>query len=92
VSTLDTEAITARQQDILRLTVAHAQQARRDIAALLAEVARLREALEPFAELLKKHQAGYVDAHPVYGIDYSVITVGDLRRARAALQAVEETP
>ena len=55
-------------------------------SALQAENARLREALEPFAALLKAHHANLPDSQPIFGIEGSNFTVGDLRKARKALE------
>jgi hypothetical protein len=68
-----------------------------DIAALLAEVARLREALKPFATISGYFNEALPDETPLGQIPrihvaLGYINRGDLRRARAALQAVEETP
>lgn len=58
--------------------------------AARAEAAALRMALEPFARLLLAHPSRRPDSYHIYGTgdldgnDY-VITIGDLRRARAAL-------
>lgn len=57
-----------------------------EIAALRAEVLRLREALRPFAQ--PERNPIYADAsHELISV-----TSGDLRRARAALAASPETP
>jgi hypothetical protein len=50
-------------------------------AAAKAEAARLRELLAPFAALLHDHHRERADASEVFGV-----TIGDLRRARAALK------
>lgn len=42
---------------------------------------KLIEALKPFAALLKDHHASLTDDHPVFAINGSIVTVGDLRRA-----------
>lgn len=44
-----------------------------------------RVALVPFARLLKEHHEDLPDSQPLYGIGDSLITVGDLRRAVAAI-------
>jgi hypothetical protein len=62
-----------------------------------AEVARLREALKPFATISGYFNEALPDETPLGQIPrihvaLGYINRGDLRRARAALQAVEETP
>lgn len=65
-----------------------------ELRAKDAEIARLREALKPFAEWIAKRDADYTTAaYPdpcplAYSPDKpnaDAATVGDLRRARAAL-------
>lgn len=57
-----------------------------DNAAKDAEIARLREALDPFAKLLKSHHDDLTNDTPVFGIEDSIICVGDMRRACTVLQ------
>ncbi len=46
---------------------------------------KLHTALRPFAALLQPHHAGLPDDRPVFGVDDTLITVGDLRRACRAV-------
>src|ERR1051326_448700 len=60
---------------------------------LLAEVARLREALEPFAVLdidAFSHLQNKSDDREIYRMNESVIRLGDVRRARAAPSSGKE--
>ena len=62
------------------------------IAALEAENAKLREALEPFAHPdLCKYTSNNMegDDSPVFGRDKAILTLGDFRRAAALLAAQE---
>lgn len=65
-----------------------------DVPLVAAEdTERLVDALRPFAALLQPdavgaHAASQPDDQGVYAINRAVITLGDLRRARAALDAV----
>lgn len=79
----------ANKQSNLNMIAAAEREA--ELSRLRAEVERLREALEPFA-----NRAGKLDGlwdendtrwSPAYGD--TVITVGDLRRARKALEGGE---
>lgn len=74
-----------------------------EIDRLRAELAAVREALEPFSRLLDTDGSGYessaddeiVRSIGTLGRDYQFITVGDLRTARTALQShrrTEEAP
>ena len=47
-------------------------------------------ALEPFSMLLKEHHRDMPDNQPIYGINDSLVTAGDLRNARAALAKIKE--
>ncbi len=47
----------------------------------------LVEALKPFARLLADHHERLSDDTPVYGVMEHAFTVGDIRRADAALRA-----
>lgn len=55
-------------------------------ARLIAAAPELYEALKPFAALLQAHNDKGSDAIPVFGINDSTVTVGHLRKARAALK------
>jgi hypothetical protein len=57
---------------------------------LAAEVERLRAALRPFAALYHKRLADLDDDAPLYQHCDAVIRIGDVRQARAALDAAEE--
>lgn len=65
-----------------------------------AEIDRLKAALEPFAALLNTDSNGYeqspddtvVRSVGTLGRDYAFITVGDLRRAREALEQGASKP
>lgn len=66
-----------------------------DYTQLLAEVGRLREALQPFANAAEGYEdvSGhhtYLDADPVLDAPLCKIAVGDLRAARAALRGKGE--
>lgn len=52
---------------------------------LAASAPELLDALKPFANLLKDHHDHLPDDQPIYGINDSTITVGDLRRAVDAI-------
>lgn len=49
--------------------------------------AELLDALRPFSKLLQEHHSRLPDSQPIYGVGDSLITVGDMRRARAAIDA-----
>lgn len=49
----------------------------------------LLEALRPFAQLWRPAMADQPDSKPIYGLDDALVTVGDVRRARAALARLE---
>lgn len=53
---------------------------------LMATAPDLLLALLPFAALLQRHHEPHDDDYPVFGINNVVITVGDLRRAVAAIK------
>lgn len=62
---------------------------------LLGEVARLREALKPFAESADAYQShdgqhDYLDNYVAARLGVTKITVGHLRKARAALSPASE--
>jgi len=65
------------------------------IEALRADNARLREAVKPFAEMLKGNYSHQSDDMPIkaganqYDLVF-VFTLGDLRAARAAAAAIRE--
>jgi hypothetical protein len=107
--TVDTEAITARYYDEpdpffpgeRTVVIPRPAEVLRDIAALLAEVARLREALRAFVEsdAIVNYDSSLCwgcggtrheryETSPLDEHDANCI----LARGRAALQAVEETP
>jgi len=54
-------------------------------ARLISAAPDLLEALEPFAAMLKPHHGDLDDERPIMGIEDAVFTVGDLRKARAAI-------
>lgn len=56
------------------------------VTAALKSARGLMEALEPFAALLQPHHANLPDDRPIYENGEAVVTVGDLRAARAALR------
>lgn len=58
-------------------------------ALLMAAAPDLLAALRPFANLWRPAMADQPDEKPIYSLDDMVITVGDVRRARAALASVE---
>ena len=58
-------------------------------ARLIAAAPELLEALKPFTALFANHHKNYADNHPVFGINGSVITVGDLRVAVAVIAKAE---
>jgi hypothetical protein len=68
--------------------VAHAAMMRGKNRALRAEIARLQEALAPFAAV--RVSEFHPDAAHIVSSDDAVVTVGDLRRARAALNHTEK--
>lgn len=49
-------------------------------------ISAINDALRPFAALLQRHNESGPDDRPVFAINDAVITLGDLRRAVAALQ------
>lgn len=57
--------------------------------ALREENGRLRGLLAPFAKLSVKHLEDKKDNAPVWAINDVIITVGDIRRAQAALHRGE---
>lgn len=63
-----------------------------ELAAAEAKVAKLREALTPFAEEAKfcDEQTEALGAAPINDDDSIDVSVGDLRRARAVLQETEQ--
>ena len=44
-----------------------------------------KEALKPFAALLQDHNNSGADTKPIFAINDAIITLGDLRRAKALL-------
>ena len=60
--------------------------------ALRAEVARLREALEPFAAVADRVHTSRTDNQTLLGYDGVELTAGHFRRARAALNEQEPKP
>ena len=61
-------------------------------ARLIAAAPELLAALRPFAALLAAHHADVPDDRPVFGINDSVFTAGDLRAAVAAIARAEGKP
>ena len=57
-----------------------------DYAALKVKSDVLVDALEPFSKLLQEHHERLPDSQPIYGIGDALITVGDMRKALAALK------
>lgn len=49
----------------------------------------LAKALEPFARLLAEHHVSLPDNRPIFQINENKFTVGDIRRARAAIASVK---
>lgn len=47
---------------------------------------QLRDLLRPFAALLQDHNRNGSDDQPIFGINDATITLGDLRRALAAME------
>lgn len=85
IASLTAEVATLKQENEALLTQALGVEAERDIA--LAQVERLIAALEPFAEQMKRFdESQAMDSAPV---GWGGLTIGDLRRARAALQSTE---
>lgn len=83
----------------------HGPGAHNDRATLLrlieqrdAEIERLRDALKPFAEFcdalvgnnLNVPRERQSDDSPVYGFNFTVLTMGNFRQARAALRALTQ--
>jgi chaperonin cofactor prefoldin len=60
---------------------------REELKRLQAEAAAMREALHPFAALYHKRLDDLDDDAPLYQHCGALITVGDVRRAKAALAA-----
>lgn len=56
-------------------------------AELGARIQKLEGALRPLAAMLKPHHEGLKDNVPIFGIESAIVTVGDFRRARAALSS-----
>jgi hypothetical protein len=74
------------------LVIQRIEQLKDENVALLAENARLREALEPFAKVAAVYHESTTDSLTVWGgMDseqvYHTLALGDCRRARAALEA-----
>lgn len=61
-------------------------------ALLIAAAPALVEALKPFARLLADHHERLSDDTPVYGVMENAFTIGDIRRAAAALRAAGVEP
>lgn len=56
------------------------------------QLVSIAEAAEPFAALLKPHHAGKRDAEPLYQINRTVVTFGQLRAlVRALAESTGET-
>ncbi len=79
----------------LEVCYLHAEEAADLITAQAEENRRLREALRPFADVAE-HDIGSDEAdcdafRPMFGVNRApYLTVGDLRRARAALSSTGE--
>lgn len=48
------------------------------------------EALRPFAALLQEHNDTGEDNRPIFGINNATITLGDLRKAKSLIKAMED--
>ena len=59
--------------------------ARDTILELEAQNQAMREALRPFAQLDIDHLSNALGTTPLYGINNSIITIGQVRQAKAAL-------
>jgi|GEM_PF-4757063 len=59
-------------------------------ARLFVAAPDLLAALKPFAELDIEHAHDKRDDEPMYGVGDTLITFGDIRRARAAIAKAEE--
>lgn len=57
-----------------------------DNARLIAAAPELLEALRPFSALLQAHNSEGRDDRPIFAINDAMIQLGDLRRARAAIE------
>ena len=53
---------------------------------LQAELARVREALKPFANIDIRHWKVYKDDRIVWAVNDTQVTVGDIRKAQAIIQ------
>ena len=60
------------------------------VGTLLSVLDAMAEALTPFAAFTLPRDNPQTDDRPVYGFDHTMLTLGDFRRARAALK--EQTP
>ena len=58
-----------------------------EIEQLKAERDALLAALRPFAALYGEHHKRMLDDLPIFGMNDSTFTVGDMRRANAAIDA-----
>lgn len=58
-------------------------------ARLIAAAPDLLAALEPLAALLQPHMDEYQDDRVFFAVNYGRVTIGDLRRARAAIAKAE---
>ena len=61
-----------------------------EIERLQSENERLIEALNPFSELYKPHHKGLDDDNPIFAIEGSIVTAGDLRRAAKLIKELGE--
>jgi len=79
----------------LTIETGHAEDAEARADSLAAELAKVREALKPFARWLDGLEPEFGDHDEDVicgGIGEHTVTFGDLRRARAALPATHEPP
>ena len=59
------------------------------VGRALPHLPDLMEALKPLAALCQPHQDDLPDESPLFAINHKVITAGDVRRARALLERIE---
>jgi hypothetical protein len=86
---LEGTAVVDANNYYVAMTSAHGKSTKRQDAdaRLIAAAPQLLEALRPFAALLQDHHQRNCDEQPIFGINDVTITVGDMRRAAAAIAA-----